>query len=228
MRYMVVIEKGEMSCGAYVPDLADCAQLAKPKKQFMSKHLTLIKQLLLILLLILFFYCENRSQIRRYPNEISSFRLFTDSKLEQLEPLVSTKQDVRKVFDEVYQGKCDWKYINEDAENVCELSDRKIIIGFVYQNSNSYKKGAWEKLKYVRVIPKINLFFKESDFKGKYKKGVGGMSHPETSFDVYYDEYGLSYQVIKKSINPDLEAGTLFQITYSYSKKNYKKYIKNK
>jgi len=185
-----------------------------------------VKQISFILLVILFFYAESHSQ-KRYPNELGVFNFFTGSKLERLEPLVTTKQDVRKTLDEVYQGQCDWKDINNDAEIACKLSDWDLIVGFVDKNSENFRKEAWEKLEYIRVVPKIKIIVKNADFENKFSNDKGSLLHPHTIFNVYKDNYGLQYFVVKESIDSKLEPGRLFQIKYGYSKNNFKKYVKN-
>lgn len=194
----------------------------------MKSNFTLVKQISVGLLIILFTFIENYSQTKRYPNELGVFKLFTAAKLERIEPLVSTKQDVVKIFDEVYPGQCDWKGIYEDSEVSCDLSDWKIIIGFIWRDEESYPKELWEKLEYIRVIPENEIFLKEADFGNRFEKTFGSVSHPEITLDIYYDNYGLRYEVIKKSNDSGFREGKLRQIKYSFSKSNYKKYVKNK
>jgi hypothetical protein len=176
---------------------------------------------------LLAFALKALAQGYTYPNELKGFELFRNGRWKSLKPLVSTKEDVEKIFGKGCHEGCDydenwrveimyisqcWSYTGTEKLTPTVAEE---MIG-KYSNLNFYPKK--------RIERQPLKFGKQFE-----SRGGGGASHASPSiYNIYSDSLGLNYQISAENTEDGkYHEGDLVSIIYGWSDSDYEKY-KNK
>lgn len=157
-----------------------------------------------------------------YPNELKGFELFKKGDWKSLKPLISTKEDVIKIFGQDCSESCDydenWQFQVIYIEQCSSYSEskKKWIPRVAEEMLGKYEE--------IRFSPKKRI--KKSNLKfGKKFRG----SQVKTSSSIlminYTDAYGLVYTFSRENtFDRQYRKGDLLSISYSWLSSDYEKY----
>ena len=176
--------------------------------------------------LLTFAVCVS-AQDYKYPNELKGFELFRNGKWKSLKPLISTKEDVEKIF-------------GMDCFNGCDYDENwRVEIMYI---SQCWTYAGTEKLtptvaeemigKYsnLNFYPKKRIKRWQLKFGKQFEsRGGGGASDASPSiYDIYSDSLGLNYEISAENTEDGkYHKGDLISVIYGWSDSDYEKY-KNK
>ena len=173
------------------------------------------RSLSIALLLLLVFSAPSAAQRPRpkavsalkYPNELPQLKLYEKAKWKELEPMVSTEEDVRRVLGDVlaiYEFDPDWL----------------VLLSFVgrgsHTNGKPWPESLTGRVASITLRPRKRLSLKGVKFPPAFKWGGGHASHSDATWDVYSDGSGLKYYIFSNKTG-EHEPGDLYQIEYGAS-----------
>lgn len=143
-------------------------------------------------------------KLNSYPNELQNFIFFDRGKLKGLKLTISTRADVKTNFGTDCEPLCDYDqnwavrftFFNDFSSEVTEGEKRVKIVA---------KAEYADKLFSITLTPKSKTLFDKVTFPAKFRKsrvystahdGLGGGTN--SSYDVYFDRYGLKYNILDK------------------------------
>ena len=154
------------------------------------------------------------------PNEMPGFRFFGDGRLNALKLGVSTREEVRKIFGKPHESSNEnYDFFDYDRDweikfYYISASDRNTN----YLPSHIPASEYVGKLRTVALFPKKAFSMTETIFPAAFKKYSGGGYYPKeyVAMDLYRDDYGLNYEIFRKSDPPSrtLRSGDLVSIRY--------------
>lgn len=148
-----------------------------------------------------------------YPNELSGYKFFGNGKLKSLQLTISSKDDVRKIFGEKCEKKCDY--------------DADWLINFEYYEDLAIKENRTdkgEKLRYlldskylgklrlIEIRPKNQLSFFDVLFPKAFQKFIktsttdarSGKSSMTVN-EAFQDSSGLTYEIYERTNYDDIK-----------------------
>ena len=162
------------------------------------------------------------SQTSKYPNEVQGLKLVTGSKIEQLRPLVSTKEDTQKILTDLFRDVCKLGRGDYHIQDWCETDDWRIRISYIVKDSRNFPADLGERFEEVTFFPKKEISISDLNLSAKFKRTKYSIINGrETCYYVYYDTDGLIYEVLKGD-------DSLSKIRYRASKTDFKKLIKGR
>ena len=129
--------------------------------------------ILAVITCVLYLVLGMSAQSTQYPNELEGYRFFVGGKLKSLQLLVSTKDDVKRVFGEKCEKQCD--YDADWSVNFEYFED-------IWTKESSNNKGDWRtytldprylgKLRVIDLRPKKPIPFANVSFPETFAKVV--------------------------------------------------------
>jgi hypothetical protein len=142
-----------------------------------------------------------------YPNELPHFKLYEKAKWKELQPLISTEEDVHRILGDVrasYEFDPDWL----------------ILLSFVGKGSSTngrlWPESLTGRVSNIMLRPRKRISFKKVVFPATFKKGYGSASHTKSAWHVYSDGSGLQYYIFSNKVEGH-EVGDLYKIEYGAS-----------
>ena len=190
-------------------------------------------------LLSLVFVETSQAQNNPYPNELKNYEFSGKGKFRGLKPGVSTKEDVKKIFGETCENKCDYDadwtvnfdyYENNWIKNDTDEKGQKLV----YLLDSKYLGN----LRKIEILPKKQISFVNVSFPKTFQKLSRSLITDDTrtgkgrmmTYDLYRDSHGLTYELFETTDYDSIMAkneksykkGDLFSIQYGISKEQEK------
>lgn len=173
--------------------------------------------------------------LNTYPNELQGYKFFDQGKLKGLKLMISTKEEVEKIFGSDCDGGCNYEDKWEiDFNYFGGISTEKTVdnkkIRYVH------KKELVGKISSITFTPKQSIPFGKKVFPRTFNQSYGfsvgdsfgengRLSAAGNSYITYYDRYGLEYNVyqggytVGDAEKTDRKKDDLFFIEYTIPKK---------
>ena len=192
-----------------------------------------------IFLLSVVFVKASQAQNNPYPNELKGYEFAGKGKLKGLMPGVSTKENVKKIFGENCENRCDY--------------DTDWTVNFSYYENNWIKENTDEKgkklvyhldskylgnLRKIEISPKKQILLGIVSFPKTFEKLSRSLIKEDTrtdksrmiTYELFQDSFGLTYELFDTTDYDSIKAkneklykkGELSSIQYSISKEQEK------
>ncbi len=164
-----------------------------------------------MLVLGIFSICIS-AQSSEYPNELAGYQFFGSGKLKDLQLLVSSKDDVKRIFGEKCEKQCDyetdWSISFEYFEDIW-IKESRNAKGDKLTSSLDLKYLG--KLRVIGIRPKKQISFLSISFPDVFKKliitsttdGRSGNSRMSVN-DAFQDSSGLTYEIYSRTNYDDI------------------------
>ena len=153
------------------------------------------------------------AQSDQYPNELEGYKFFGRGKLKDLHLLVSTKDDVKRIFGEKCEKRCDYDLnwsVNFEYFDDIWITERSNAKGdkLTYTLDPKYLG----KLRVIELRPKNSIYFKNITFPRSFERIIttsttdarGGKSRMTVN-DAFQDAIGLTYEIFVRTNYGDMK-----------------------